>query len=305
MANKIVTLYISDASLRLMVTDGRRIQEWAESPLEPGLFKNNMIVEEEAVVAKIKHLFQAHKVKATKIMVGISGLRCLTRPITLPQLPKEMLDEAVKREAGRVLPVPLEQLYISWQTIPAPEGKIQVFLEAIPRELADALLKALHKAGLKPSFMNLKPILLARLVKEATAIIVDVQITEFDIVIMVDGLPQPIRTVLFPNEASSWPEKLTMIRSELDRTITFYNTNNPEKALASSVPIFVSGDLATESELWQALSAEVGHPVLSVSPSLDYPEGFIPSRYMANIGLALQKLSPHQKTTTTEKKSNA
>ncbi|MFC1934156.1 PilN domain-containing protein [Chloroflexota bacterium] len=291
MAEQIVTLYIDDTSLRLMVTDGKRVREWAESPLEPGLVENTVVVNEAEVVAKIQQLFKVLKVNTGKVIVGVSGLRCLTRPITLPPLPRAMLDEAVKREAERALPVPLDQLYLSWQTIPAPADKTQVFLVAIPCKTADTLLKALHQAGLKPSFMNLKPLLLARMVKETTAIIVDVQTTEFDLVIMTDGVPQPIRSLPFPSEALSWEEKLTTIRNELDRTITFYNSNNPEKPLASSVPIFVSGDLADESELCQALSDEVGHPVSSVSSSLDCPEGFVPGHYMANIGLAFHKLS--------------
>ncbi|GAI28594.1 unnamed protein product, partial [marine sediment metagenome] len=86
--------------------------------------------------------------------------------------------------------------------------------------------------------MDLKPLLLARVVKEATAVIVDVQPTEFDIVIMGDGVPQPIRTVPLPSEELSWQEKLPMIRDELDRTIKFYNSNNPEKPLVSTIPIF-------------------------------------------------------------------
>ncbi len=291
MAEKIVTLYIDDTSLRLMVTQGKRIRRWAESPLEPGLVENTVVIKEAEVAAKIKQLFKAQKVKSKKVMVGVSGLHSLTRPITLPQLPKVMLDEAVKREAKRALPVPLEELYISWQTIPAPEGKIQVFLVAIPRKTTDALFKTLHQAKLKPSFMNLKPLLLARAVKEATAVIADVQTTEFDIVIMADGVPQPVRTIPFANEALSWPEKLTTIKNELDRTITFYDANNPEKPLASSVPILAAGDLANESELCQVLSGELGHPVLPVSSPLPCPEWFDPNRYMVNMGLALQKLS--------------
>ena len=296
MAKKIVTLYICDTSLQLMVTDGKRIKQWADLPLEPGLIQNSVVIKEAEVTAKIKQLFKSLRVKTKKIVVGMSGLHCLTRPITLPRLPKAMLDEAVQREAERTLPVPLEQLYISWQTIPVPEEKTQVFLVTIPRSTADALLTTLHQTGLKPSFMDIKPLLLARVVEEETAIIVDVQITEFDIVIMVDGIPQPIRTVPFPNTALSWQEKSPMIRSELDRTITFYNSNNPENPLASSVPIFASGDLANESELCQVLSDAVGHPVLSLSSPLDYPQGFDPSLHMANIGLALQKLTSRKKT---------
>jgi type IV pilus assembly protein PilM len=190
-----------------------------------------------------------------------------------------------------MLPVPLEQLYTSWQIIPAPEGKIQVFLVAVPRKIANALLKTVRQAGLKPYFMSLKPLCLASVVKEATVVIVDVQTAEFDIVIMADGVSQPIRTIPFANEALSGKEKLTIIKNELDRTITFYNSNNPENTLASTVPIFASGELADEPELCQSLSDELGHPVLSLTSPLVCPEGFATSRHMVNIGLALQKIS--------------
>lgn len=290
MAKKIVSLYIDDTSLRLVVAHGKRIKEWADMPLEPGLVENAMVIKEAEVVAKIKQLFKAQKVKTKKVTLGVSGLHCLSRPITLPQLPKEMLDEAVKREARRVLPVPPEQLYISWQTIPALEGKTQVFLAAIPRETADSQLKALHQAGLSPDLMDIKPLLLARMVKEATAVLVDVQPTEFDIVIMTDGVPQPIRSLPFHDEALSRQEKLTMIKNELDRTIAFYDSNNPENPLASSVPIFVSGELANEPELCQSLSDELGHPVLPLPSPLECPGGLDLSRYSVNIGQIIKEL---------------
>lgn len=291
MSKKTVTLYVDDTSIRLTVTDGTRIQKWAECPLESGLVKGNVVVNEKEVANKIKQLFESQKLTMKKISVGVSGLHCLTRPITLPQLPKAILDEAVKREARRMLPVPLEQLYISWQNIPAPEGKIQVFLVAIPRETVDTLLKALSQAGFTPSFMDLKPLLLTRVVKEATAVIVDVQATEFDIVIMVDGIPQPVRTIPFLDEALPWQEKLAKIKNELDRTITFYNSNNPENSLDSSVPIYVSGELANKPESCQSVSDELGYPVLLLSSPLECPEGLDESHYMVNIGLSLQKLS--------------
>ncbi len=289
MAKKMITLYIDDTSLRLLVTRGKRIIKWADLPLEPGLFKSNVVIKEAEAAAKIKQLLKAQKVKAKKVIVGLSGLHCLSRPIILPRLPKTMLDEAVIREAKRVLPTPVEQLYISWQTIPPPEGKIKVFLVAIPRKTADALVKMLRRAGLNPYLMDLKPLALARVVKKATAVIVDVQPTEFDIVIMADGVPQPMRTISLPSETLSWQAKLPMIRDELDRTIKFYNSNNPEP-LDSSVPIYVSGELAHEPELCKSLSDELGHSVLSLSSPLKCPNQFDPTRYLVNIGLALKEL---------------
>jgi len=278
MAKKVVTLYIDDTSVRLMVAQGKRIKKWADLPLEPGLVKNAVVIEEATVSARIKQFLKDQKVKTKKVVIGISGLHCLTRPLTLPQLPRAMLAEAVKREATRVLPVPLEQLYTSWQSLPPIEGKIKVFLVAVPCKAADALFRMLSLAGLKTDLMDLKPLVLAKVVKRKTAIIVDAQPTEFDIVIMVDGVPQPIRTISLPGEAPSWQEKLSMIGEELDRTIKFYNSNNPEKPLDSSTSIFASGELADKPNLCKSLSGELGYPVVALpSPLLKCPKDFEPN----------------------------
>jgi len=290
MAN-IVTLYIDDTSLRVLETSGKRIKKWGELPLEMGLAKVKEDIKEAEVAARIKQLLKSRKVATNDVIVGLSGLHCLTRPITLPQLPQAMLAEAVMREAKRVLPVPLEQLYISWQKIASPEeGKIQVFLVAIPCKTADAILKILRQVGLKPSLMDLKPLALARVVQESSAIVVDVQSTEFDIVIMVDGVPQPVRTMSFSSEKVSLQEKLLMVRDELNRTIEFYNSNSPEKPLESEMTIFVSGELAEEPEHCKSLSKEVGYPVVPMEVPLKYPQQFNPTRYMINVGLTLKEL---------------
>jgi len=292
MAQKVVTLYIDDTSIRLLVTHGKRIRKWADVPLEPGMVKNALVMKPGEVAAKIKQLFSVRKINSKRVTLGVSGLHCLTRPMLLPQLPKDMLEEAVIREAKRVLPVSPEQLYLQWQSIPAPEGKIQVFLVAIPRTVVDALFNALRLAGLKPDLMDLKPMLLARMIKDTMAVIVDVQPNEFDIVVMAGGVPQPIRTVHFPSEALSWPEKTTMIKDDLSRTIEFYNTNNPKMPLATALPVWASGELAIETEQCQVLSEALSRPVVPLPPPLETPEGLDSSRYIVNMGLILKKTTP-------------
>ncbi len=290
MAKKIVTLYIDDSSLRLLVTRGQRIKKWADCPLEPGLIKSNVVIEEAQVAARLKQLFKAQKVRRKKVIVGLSGMHCLTRLITLPLLPRAMLAEAVIREAKRVLPVPLEEFYISWQTIPAPEKKLQVFLVATPRRTTDVVVRVLQQAGLKPYIMELKPLALARVAKKATAIIIDIQPTEFDIVIMVRGVPHHIRTLPLTNEALSQPEKLSTIGDEINKTIQFYNANNPEKTLASDVTMFVSSGLADGLELSKSLSETVGYRITPLSFPFDFPEPLGSNRYLPNAGLVLKEL---------------
>ena len=291
MADQIVTIYVSDTILRTMVSDGKQILEWAEMQLEPGLIENNSIVDEETVSEKLKQLLGIQSVKARKVYLAINGIRCLTRPILLPKLPQEILDEAVRREAARLLPIPLEELYLSWQTIPGPEDKTNVFLTAIPRGIVDPLMKVMNQAELNPVFMDMKPLLLARMTQEETAILIDVQGTDFDIVVMMYGIPQPIRSIPFPGDSMSWQEKLPIIKDELDRTITFYNTNNPETPIENNVPVYLSGQLGDESEFSRMLSEETQRKVILIPAPIETPEGFDSSVYMANISLLQQTMS--------------
>ena len=292
MSRKVVTLYIDDTSIRLLVTDGKSIIERAHSPLETGLVESGIVVNQEEVAARIIQLLEDRQVHTKKVIVGLSGAHSLTLVLNLPQLSDNLLAEAVMREAARVLPVPLEQLYLTWQTIPATERRIRVFAIAIPRNAADALLKTFRRAGLTPYMMDIKPLALARMVNEPTAIIVDVQPTEYDIVIIGDGVPQPIRTISVPpEERLSWNGKLPMITDDLTRTIEFYDSRNPESPLVPSVPIYVSGELADEPEVCQSLSDRLGRSVMRLSLPVSYPLGSYPSRYTVNLGLAIKGLS--------------
>jgi type IV pilus assembly protein PilM len=290
MANNTTTLYISDTGIRMMVTRGKRITKLAYMPLEVNLSDISNEVKEADLVNKIKLLFKSNRITARKIILGISGLHCLTRPVSLPELPKAMVDEAITREAKRVLPVPLEQLYISWQIVSTFEGKIQVFVVAIPRYIADTLVRILNKAGFKPYLMDIKPLALARVSREASAILVDIQPKEFDIIIMSKGIPQTIRTVPFPQEYLAHTDRLSIVRDELKRTIQFYNSNNPENPMQPNNALLVSGELVDEAETVQFLTQELGYNVSPLVSPLKCAKQLDPSHHLANVGLALKEL---------------
>jgi type IV pilus assembly protein PilM len=291
MAKNTTSLYINDTCIRLMVTRGKRITKLADVPLDTGLSEINTEEKEAELVARLKQLFKSNKISAKRIILGVSGLHCLTRPVSLPELPRAMLDEAIMREAARVLPVPLEQLYISWQTISASEGKIKAFMVAIPKQIADTLISVINKAGFKPYLMDIKPLALARLAREDTAIIVDVQLKEFDIVVMANRTPQPIRTVAFPEESLSLNEKIQIVKDELKRTIEFHNTNNQDALIHPNAPLLVSGELADEPELYELLAQELGYQVSPLTSPLKCLKQLDPSHHLVNVGLALKEFS--------------
>jgi type IV pilus assembly protein PilM len=291
MAKKIVSIFIRDSNINLLVVNGRRVVKWGRTPLEPGLVAQGVIREETQVADKIKELLRLEKVGAGKVVAGMSGVNSLYRLITLPEMPEAVLAEAVRREARRVLPVSLDEVYLSFQAVPSGKGEKRLFLATYPRNMADSLLRTLRKAGLDPYLMDLAPLALARIPDEPRAIIINSRAEHADIIVIEDRLPQLIRVLSLPSEAKSLRERLPAISEELTRTVMFYNSSHVEKPLASPVPVFVAGELAEAPDSWPTLVGRFGFPVSLLPLHIDYPEGFPANDLMVNIGLALKELT--------------
>lgn len=294
MAKRVTTLFIRDTAVNLLVMKGGQVEKWASSPLERGLVSEGLIINEDQVAEEVKELFKQEKVKMNKVMIGLTGLNSLYRVVTLPELPEEILPEAVKREAQRAIPTPLEEVYFSYQLLPSPGGETRVFLTTFPRNLVDALVRTLRKAGVKPYSMDLAPLALCRIPDEPQAIIVNARLAHLDIMVMTDRIPELIRTLPLPSEAESLKEKLPFIAEEFNRTVTFYNSTHMERQLDSSVPVFVCGDLAEAPQTWESVVGE-GYSVSLLPLPVEPPEGFSSNDFMVNIGLALKELLPEKK----------
>ncbi len=287
MARK-VTLYIEDTDIKLLITKGNQVEKWASLLLEPSLVRDGVILDEDLVANSIKTLLELGGVTKKKVIVGLSGLNSIFRVISLPELPQALLPEAVENEAGRVIPVPLEQVYLSYQQLAAPKGETRLFLVAYPRNSTDTLIKTMYKAGLKPDTMDLAPLALARCVNAPRAIIINSWLTYLDIVIMTERMPRLIRSMSLPIEVTSVEEKLPAIAEELSRTVAFYNSSYPGEPVESSVPVLVCGDLSEAPDSWKSLVGKAGYPVSALLSPVQFPETFNPGKFMVNIGLALK-----------------
>lgn len=294
MAKKVTTVFIRDTAVNLLVMKGMLVEKWASLPLEPGLVSQGLIQDEAEVASRVKELFKLEKVTTTKVIAGLSGLDSLYRMIILPEVPEAILAEAVKHEARRIIPVSLDQVYLSYQPIPDPRGETRIFLAAFPRNVADALLRTLREAGLEPYLMDLAPLALCRIPNEPRAIIVNTRLEHLDIMVIADRLPQLIRRLSLPGEAQSLSEKLPAITEEFSRTVAFYNSSHLERPLDSTVPVFICGELAEAPETWQSLVGNLDYSVSLLPSPVESPEGFPVNEFMVNIGLALKELLPEK-----------
>ncbi|MEK7280913.1 MAG: pilus assembly protein PilM, partial [Chloroflexota bacterium] len=290
MSEKVTTIFIEDTGIRLLISKGKEVVRWASAPLEPGLVSGSIILDEARVAEKLKELFLRAEISAGKVIAGLSGLNSLYRLITLPELPKAILPEAVRHEAGRVIPASLDEVYLSYQTIPAPSGETRAFLAAYSRKETDVLVSTLRRAGLKPTTLDLLPLSLCRTVNKPKAIIASVRSGCLDIIVMVNAIPQVIRNLPLHGEATLSSENITAISEELERTVAFYNSSHTEEPLDSTVPVFVSGDLAEAQDHWQSLVGTQMYPVSELPSPMEHPKGFPANEFMVNIGLALKRV---------------
>jgi type IV pilus assembly protein PilM len=278
-----VTLDIEDNSIKMMVVKGRQVETAASLPLEPGLVHDGVIADPATVGRRIEELMAAQGISDKKVVVSISGIHSIYRVVNIPKLPTKLLDEAARREMERLMPVPLNELYTSWQAINMSDIETAICLVGTPRNTVDAMLDTLRQAGLQPEAMDIRPLALARVADERDALVINVQTTGFDIVLTIDGIPELLRSMPFPADAASPDEKVAEVKEELDRTIAFYNASHKGSEITTKVATFVSGELS------EMLSATLEHRVKPLPQLLSYTDSLNASEYAANIGLALRQ----------------
>ena len=287
MAKQQVSLYIDDASISVLASKGRAPQKWATVALDRGLIKEGVVQDQQAVAAKIKELWRSSGILRRRVTIGISGLNCLYQMLLLPELPENLRAEAIGREAAHSLGIPLEGVYLSWQVLSVEHGQMKVYLCVVPKDKVDSVMATLKVAGLRPVTMDIKPLCLARVSNEPRAIIVDTCQESMDIIVLGEGIPEVVRSLQVAPEMSQG-ERIAVLRSELERSVSFYNAAHLDKPVDLTVPILVSGDLVEQDSDKASLAGPRERPVRDMESPLTGLEGFAPAKYATCIGLALK-----------------
>jgi type IV pilus assembly protein PilM len=109
--------------------------------------------------------------------------------------------------------------------------------------------------------------------------------------VMAERVPQVIRSLSLPGEGKSIAENIATISEEFSRTVAFYNSSHQQAPLDSSVPVFVSGDLAKNPGLWPVLVGQLNSKVSILPSAVQYPADFPANDFVVNLGLAAKELN--------------
>lgn len=289
-AKRVTTLHIEANSLKGLTLTGKTIEWWDGLALEPGIIRDGLVLEPEALGQAIDTLFSRAQIQVPRdrVIVSLNGLHSTFRILSVPPMKSAQMADAVRRAARKEMPLPLEELYLSWQPLRIVDNKQEVFVLGVPREAVDVLAKALKHAGIQPYIMDLKALALARVANRSEALILDLEPENFGITLIANGIPAIMRTFIPKRGDTILEDNVRRLAGEILRTVEFYNRDHPTNPLSPDTPVFLTGETTVNPGTDKIVQAEIQFPITPLRLPLIYEASFPVSPYVVNIGLALR-----------------
>lgn len=200
------TSAVRAAELELGKGDRPGLGAFSQVGLPPGALVDGEVRDATAVADAVTRLWENGKFTSRTVVVGIAGLRAITREIDLPWVPDEEVDSAVRFQSEEVIPFTPDKTLLSAQVLSdnvAADGTKtrRVLVAAAHRDLVDGVVGAVEQAGLEVAGVDLVSSALIRALLDPASMsthpeaVVSVGAGQTVIVVHQDGRPQFVRTV--------------------------------------------------------------------------------------------------------------
>lgn len=141
-------------------------------PMPPGLVQDDQVVDPQGLANEIKALFEEAGVKRRFVVTAVNNRSAITRNISVPKMTMAELDEAIKWEAERYIPFPIDEVVLDYYVLDNPAdipegGQLEVIIAAARIDLVTQQVDYLKLAGLEPVVVDIKPFALLRSLRGA------------------------------------------------------------------------------------------------------------------------------------------
>jgi len=173
--------------------------------LPPGSLVDGEIRDSTAVAEAIEKLWRNGQFSGSSVIVGIAGLRAITREIDLPFVPDDEVESAVRFQSEEVIPFPPDQTLLSSQVLSDytndDGAKMRrVLVAAAHVDLVNGVIETVERAGLTVEGVDLTSSALVRAIgtydgSEQPEAIVSIGAGLSVVVVHQNGRPQFVRTI--------------------------------------------------------------------------------------------------------------
>jgi len=166
-------LDISDLSLRIAKLKKRgkffSLVSWGEAKIKPGIVEHGEIKNEDVLSEIIKQALvkiKGERIKTKYLIASLPEKKAFLQVIEMPKMKKEELKTSVPFEAENYIPLPIEKVYLDFQTVPCSNqtDHLDVLIAALPKKTVDPYVSCLRKTGLIPMALEVESQSIARAV---------------------------------------------------------------------------------------------------------------------------------------------
>lgn len=135
--------------------------------LPDGVVREGEIDDPAAIAEYIRELWKQNKIGKRKVTLGISNQKVIVRPMDLPYMPEEELENAVKYQVQEFIPIPIDDAIIGYEVVDeymtGEEERMQtILLAAAHRQMISSFIEAVTGAGLTPAAVEIKAFAMVR-----------------------------------------------------------------------------------------------------------------------------------------------
>jgi len=204
--------------VELAASTGRaRLATYAYADVDTNLTHSSSLEDQQKVAEIIKKIFSEAKVSSPKTIAALPNFSVFSSIISLPEMSKKELSQAISWEAKKFVPLPIEDMVLDWRPLVKKEKKDKektkeeavdklkkkeefqkILITAAPKDLVERYLNVFKLANLDLLAMETESFALERsLIGKDNAVIMIVDFGAFssDISIVENGIPILSRSI--------------------------------------------------------------------------------------------------------------
>ena len=166
-------LDIGDSTIKAVelkkIKDSYQVIKTGQIDTPTGAVDDGKIINPEALSAALEKLMAKYNFQTKDVFIVVNGSNVITRQVPMPVMEEKDIIAALKYEAERYIPIPVEDLIIDHIIIGQEEGEegpqYNLLLVAVPQQIIYQYYDLLVGIGLVPVAVEIVPITLWRLFK--------------------------------------------------------------------------------------------------------------------------------------------
>jgi len=194
----------------------------------PGAVANGMILDRAAVSRALRMLLREAGIRRRRAVASVTGQNVLARILRLPPIPEDEVKQAIRWEAERHLPFPVEEAVLDAQVVGEVTGdgqrQIEVLLAAAPEAVALTCIETVEEAGLQVEAVELSALAMVRALalREIPGVVAMVNLgaSTTEVAIVRGGVPQLTRTIAEGVEGLAGGGDTAIMEGALDAVVS-------------------------------------------------------------------------------------